>query len=352
MRKLAFILLAFLLFGCATNTALEKRISILEDQIEQVQMGGTSNVGANFYPATALIGGGTGALDKITGTNDGDVGLVIANENSYLYQLDADGSGTERSPLLIDSGDGGLEDWDLTIFNSSGSVVWGTASPYMGFVDTSCTDNDIGAYLAVDATTTTSGAEIYDFYIRSLLAGASEYVISWDGSEEQLIFGDSSANENLIYDFDNTIDNQIALSTSSGADWVTSSISYGLPRKQFNADSLTDTTTPHALTTSEMRGCIINNYSTSLASRRFDLQAAASGYHFIVAVTAAQNVTIKPNGSDIIYLNGTALTAGYSVTNTAPTVGEFIEFFSIQTGASTWGWVARSTNTDFVDAGS
>lgn len=57
----------------------------------------------NFYPFTALIGGGTGALDKQDGAGlaDGDGAMVIIENNVYWYLLDASSAAAESSPEII-----------------------------------------------------------------------------------------------------------------------------------------------------------------------------------------------------------------------------------------------------------
>lgn len=55
------------------------------------------------YAATALTGGGSGALDAIDGgsLSDNDVAIVVYNNNVYVYQLDASSSESESSPEYI-----------------------------------------------------------------------------------------------------------------------------------------------------------------------------------------------------------------------------------------------------------
>lgn len=113
-------------FGCVTTSPdLETRLAQLESKVAEIEdlgvMGLAEGVGASFYPATgALTGGGTGALDKITSTADKDAAIVMFNDeatygNAFMpFTLDVDGGGTESAPWLIDSGDGGNEDWELT----------------------------------------------------------------------------------------------------------------------------------------------------------------------------------------------------------------------------------------------
>lgn len=114
--------------------------------------------------------------------------------------------------------------------------------------------------------------------------------------------------------------------------------------------NLTSNTT---LTTSQVSGTTINNYGAS-GSITFTLPAAASGYNFIIDIGTAQTVLVKPNATapDTIYLNATALTAGYSVTSGSAGVGSSITFHTFQTGASTWAWIATSGDSNWADNGS
>ena len=59
---------------------------------------------ANYiYGAVALIGGGTGSLDSIDGTDlaGGDAAIVFTSSATYIYSLDESSGGTESSPDLI-----------------------------------------------------------------------------------------------------------------------------------------------------------------------------------------------------------------------------------------------------------
>jgi len=123
MKRL-FVLLVlgvFLSFvGCSNQSVrldqLEKKVAELEDEM---LMGGAGGIAANFYPAHLLTGGAAGALDKITSTENLDVGIVVLLEDGtygnafFPYVLDVDAAGTEAVPSIIDSGDAGNEDWEL-----------------------------------------------------------------------------------------------------------------------------------------------------------------------------------------------------------------------------------------------
>ncbi len=56
-----------------------------------------------FYPAVALTGGGTGALDKIDGNDlsDLDAAMVVTGNKAYFYTLDDSSGASESSPGVI-----------------------------------------------------------------------------------------------------------------------------------------------------------------------------------------------------------------------------------------------------------
>lgn len=88
-----------------------------------------------IYAATALTGGGTGALDKINGQilADGDGAIVIDASNNilYVYTLNASGSDAESSPAIIVP--------DSNAGSAPNQKQWDLVAVHIG--DTSLTDN-------------------------------------------------------------------------------------------------------------------------------------------------------------------------------------------------------------------
>jgi hypothetical protein len=80
-----------------------------------------------FYAATALTGGGEGALDAIDGANvaDGDGAVVIAAGTAYFYRLDGTSGAAESSPSVIaPDANAGDKRWILQqIYSDGGSVL-------------------------------------------------------------------------------------------------------------------------------------------------------------------------------------------------------------------------------------
>lgn len=75
---------------------------------------------SGFYWASSLTGGGTGALDKIDGSDlaDGDKAVVsITDTGMYCYNLNASSGETESSPNVISpDSNAGTKRWELEFF--------------------------------------------------------------------------------------------------------------------------------------------------------------------------------------------------------------------------------------------
>lgn len=123
---------------------------------------------ANYvYPAISLIGGTTGALDKIDGTalldKDGAV-VVVQGDGVYFYALDADSAASESSPDIISPDtNAGDKRWILTsrTFISNyenlfipANAMTPTATNGAAMATTEYATNDINMdYLAFDGAT-------------------------------------------------------------------------------------------------------------------------------------------------------------------------------------------------------
>ena len=91
----------------------------------------TANAKFNWYAGTALTGGGTGALDKISGLilNDTDCAVVVTSSAVYWYQLDDDSAAAESSPDVISpDSDASDKRWLLKNLEYAVPVAW---SAYM-----------------------------------------------------------------------------------------------------------------------------------------------------------------------------------------------------------------------------
>ena len=107
-------------------------------------------------------------------------------------------------------------------------------------------------------------------------------------------------------------------------------------------------TSSRAITAPEMAGTIINNYGMTDSNCAGTLAACSTGMNFVVIVGTERigrtfKITPKQSPAEVIYLNGTALTAGYSVqlASTTP-IGSAISFMAFETTGATWAWFATS----------
>lgn len=87
------------------------------------------------YSATGLIGGGSGALDSIDGTNltDKDSCMVFSAATFYFYTLDDDSGAAESSPDVISpDANAGNKRWILiAALGASGVIYLGNAGLYL-----------------------------------------------------------------------------------------------------------------------------------------------------------------------------------------------------------------------------
>jgi hypothetical protein len=106
------------------------------------------------------------------------------------------------------------------------------------------------------------------------------------------------------------------------------------------------------LTADEVSGTIISNYG-QVAANTQTLPTAAEGYNFIaqISTTGAGAFHIKAGPSDYIIFDGTVLDDGDKVSCAAPALGDYITFWTIQTGAAEWQWMASSGNGTWTDGG-
>ena len=97
------------------------------------------------------------------------------------------------------------------------------------------------------------------------------------------------------------------------------------------------------LSANQCSGGLISNYGQT-GDVTLTLPAVAAGLHFTVLLgtTVAKYFRLDPNASEVIYLDGTALTGGYYVGLASAVAGACIQFVAFQTGASAWAWAATT----------
>lgn len=150
---------------------------------------------AKFYPATALTGGGVGALDKIDGAilSNADVAFVVLeNDATYenallIYVLDADSAAAESSPSVISPDTNpGNKRWELSRIIASTLQTGGSSSPTVEFLDSDApgSDKEIGD-ITVEYVDGGDGSENSDIYIYIWQGGVKTLVLQFDESDDR-----------------------------------------------------------------------------------------------------------------------------------------------------------------------
>ena len=112
---------------------------------------------------------------------------------------------------------------------------------------------------------------------------------------------------------------------------------------------LSDTATPSVLTTAETTNKLISNYKSSGADHVFTMCAAHTKGNIIFIIGDEFQVDIEPDGSDLFYLNGTAMAADEHIVNSADTLGQTIVGMCANING-TLRWMFNSSDADWVEA--
>jgi len=113
-------------------------------------------------------------------------------------------------------------------------------------------------------------------------------------------------------------------------------------------DDLGDTATPSILTTTETINITLSTYQTSGADHVFIMPAAHAAGNIIFVIGDEFQMDIKPDGSDLFYLNGTAMAVDEHIQNTADTLGETITGVCCNING-TLRWMFYSSFSNFVE---
>ncbi len=122
----------------------------------------------NFYSATVLIGGGTGALDAINGTllADGDAAMVQTDGTVYFYHLDAASGAAESSPdIITPDSNAGTKRW-IKQAVSGGAVV----NPYLKYYHKTASGVSAGTFTSGSWQTRPLTDEVQDTHNLGSLA--------------------------------------------------------------------------------------------------------------------------------------------------------------------------------------
>lgn len=110
-----------------------------------------------------------------------------------------------------------------------------------------------------------------------------------------------------------------------------------------------DTTTPHVLTSEEMKNSIITNAGAT-QDRVYTCQPAGFGYNFMPMVIAAYQMDIEPDGNETLWLNGAQMAGGEHIINAADTKGDVMSCWSVESGDGTYEIFCKSDNSNWAQA--
>ena len=149
---------------------------------------------ANYiYGAIALIGGGTGALDKIDGDDlqDRDAAIVFTNSTYYFYNLDVDSAQSESSPdIITPDANGGDKRWILIEARAADSKT--DVSSFNGLFDAS--DDDVQKCLdQIDDMYTATALLKHEFGGLELNVSASNGIPKISGGTTSIVAAPSGA---------------------------------------------------------------------------------------------------------------------------------------------------------------
>ena len=106
------------------------------------------------------------------------------------------------------------------------------------------------------------------------------------------------------------------------------------------------------LSVDNMSGTLISNYGQTVENTiTLDTCVDELSFLFQIEATGVGNVHIKAGSTDKFYFDGVALDDGDKITCTAPAIGDFISFWTIRTGASSFDWIAESGRGSWSDGG-
>lgn len=180
----------------------------------------------NFYPAIALTGGGTGALDAIDGAGlaDMDGALVITQAGTYIYTLDADSGAAENSPLVISpDANAGTKRWILQ-FDSTASANAGAMTPLPKSGDATLSNSEAsGSIVYLSATGTITLPAVSGITTGSMLVvystGANIIHVDPNASDRIRLNGSALTDGNKVSS-GGEAGNYIALHNDSADGWT------------------------------------------------------------------------------------------------------------------------------------
>jgi len=295
-------------------------------------LGGKTNAGLTFNSSTGVLTA-TGFAGPLTGNVTGNAsgtaatvtGAAQANITSVgtLTGLTVSGAIIPNGANTIALGSAAAE-W-ADIYLGDGAVIYG--------------ENDSSNTITSSATGWTFAKAIIANETAGIQVGATGVKITSDNDGAITFLGTSAGyDEDLTINLDDT-ENTAVFSSSTGVTKLDFSAlnlaTTGIITGAMNTNSDANGMSAAEMTTAGMYGTMF--WATGAGT--WALPGAATGMNFCVYSTTAAAIVINPDDGDTIVLNGTALSAGDSITS-ASGAGDFICLLAKD--ANTWYTLGRS----------
>jgi hypothetical protein len=333
-----------------------------------------TSLSSKVFAKTALTG--TGGLDTVLydDISDGDIGMVGTVAGViYWYVFEASSSTAESSPSVIAPDDVGANTgrWLLKLYcdGSSCSTVQGATGASSKWLEGSANgtdymqlkaDDDVGTNRKITLSSSVSNSEDL-----SITLGANDNTVTFGsstsadsiiglnsyslGSAGVKLTGDGDGaitflglgngyDEDLTLNLDDT-ENTASISSSTGVTSISLG-SIGMVTTGTIQGAIKVNTDNNGMSQGEMTTAgVYGAFYVASGAGTWNLPAVASGMNICIYSTTAAAVVVNPDNGDTITLNGTALSAGDSITS-ASGAGDFICLIGVSD--SSWLTLGRS----------
>jgi hypothetical protein len=333
-----------------------------------------TSLSSKVFAKTALTG--AGGLDTVLYDDiaDGDIGMVGTVAGViYWYVFEASSSTAESSPAVIAPDDVGVNNgrWLLKLYcdGSSCSIAQGAVGGSSKWLEGSANgtdymqlkaDDDVGTNRKIVLSTSVTDAEDLSIQLgandntvtigsstsadsiiglNSYSLGSAGVKLTGDGDGAITFLGlGNGYDEDLTLNLDDT-ENTASISSSTGVTSISLG-SIGMVTTGTIQGAIKVNTDNNGMSQGEMTTAgVYGAFYVASGAGTWNLPAVASGMNICIYSTTAAAVVVNPDNGDTITLNGTALSAGDSITS-ASGAGDFICLIGVSD--SSWLTLGRS----------
>lgn len=333
-----------------------------------------TTLSSKTFSKTALTG--TGGLDTILYDDlaDGDIGMVGTSAGIiYWYVFEDSSSAAESSPSVIAPDDVGVNTgrWLLKLYcdGSSCSVPQAATGSATNWLEGSANgtdymrmaaDDDVGTNRKVTLSSSVTNSEDLSIQLgandntvtfgsstsadsiiglNSYSLGSAGVKLTGDGDGAITFLGlGNGYDEDLTLNLDDT-ENTASISSSTGVTSISLG-SIGMVTTGTLQGAIKVNTDANGMSSAEMTTAgVYGAFYVASGAGTWNLPAVASGMNICIYSTTAAAIVVNPDDGDVITLNGTALSAGDSITS-ASGAGDFICLIGVSD--SSWLTLGRS----------